>query len=124
MLDYKEYVMNFKRDWEVYKFQENATSSSLNIDTENSINVKPDNDYSNFIAIEETNALMSSNTENFISNKRQHDTFEYDQRSIKRVRTLTGDSNEPQVNYYQSSSSPYNGMTSYISLTLLKLKCS
>lgn len=108
MLDYKEYVMNFKRDWEVYKFQENATSSSLNIDTENSINVKPDNDYSNFIAIEETNALMSSNTENFISNKRQHDTFEYDQRSIKRVRTLTGDSNEPQVNYYQSSSSPYN----------------
>jgi len=55
MEDYKEYVLNFKHNWELYKFQENSTSSNLNIDSDvknTSRQQQQEADYSNFIAIE------------------------------------------------------------------------
>lgn len=62
MRDYKEYVFNFKSNWDLYKHQENSTSNSLNIDSFESSSSSSNSsqaEYSNFIAIEETELKRS-----------------------------------------------------------------
>ncbi len=55
MKDYKEYVMNFKQNWELYKLEENTplTNSSFRIDSSRHQEQPQEAECSNFITTEE-----------------------------------------------------------------------
>lgn len=80
MKDYKQYVLNFKRDWDLYKLQENPASKTLvtsgNTSDSECLSIKAENDFSNFISIEESSACSDTKP---LAYKRTWDVRDFDE---------------------------------------------
>lgn len=97
MIEYKKYVVNFKRDWSLYKFYESASSSfnSESVSHLSSASSRHENEYSNFISIED--ATFDTNAPSINS---------VNERTTKRVRSDFSESDEFDLSLNDSCNSP------------------